>query len=113
VSEAVNALESKVSEGRAGARRSALSGAHERAGASARVEDGWLVPASYGDAGAEYEAVRGAAGAGVFDLSSRGRVEVGGAEAVQFLNGMMTNDVATLAEGAWMHAAFQIGRAHV
>jgi folate-binding protein YgfZ len=31
---------------------------------------------------------------------------VSGAEAVQFLNGMLTNDVALLEEGAWMHAAF-------
>ena len=53
---------------------------------------------------AEYEAVRGG-GAGLFDLSTRGRIEVSGAEAVQFLNGMLTNDVATLEEGAWMHAA--------
>jgi folate-binding protein YgfZ len=54
---------------------------------------------------AEYEAVRGV-GAGLFDLSARGRVEVSGAEAVMFLNGMLTNDVAGLEEGAWMHAAF-------
>ena len=54
---------------------------------------------------AEYEAVRGG-GAGLFDLSARGRVEVSGAEAVPFLNGMLTNDVAGLGEGAWMHAAF-------
>src|SRR5688572_33360751 len=54
---------------------------------------------------AEYEAVRGG-GAGLFDLSSRGRVEVSGAEAVMFLNGMLTNDVARLEDGAWMHAAF-------
>jgi folate-binding protein YgfZ len=54
---------------------------------------------------AEYEAVRGG-GAGLFDLSTRGRVEVSGGEAVQFLNGMLTNDVAKLEEGAWMHAAF-------
>ncbi len=60
--------------------------------------------AHYGDA--EYEAVRGGAGAGLFDLSSRGRVEVSGGEAVQFLNGMLTNDVAALEDGAWMHAAF-------
>jgi folate-binding protein YgfZ len=53
---------------------------------------------------AGYEAVRGG-GAGLFDLSARGRVEVSGAEAVQFLNGMLTNDVARLEEGAWMHAA--------
>jgi folate-binding protein YgfZ len=98
-------VESEVS-GAASARRSVLSEAHERAGASARVEDGWLVPAAFGDAGAEYEAVRGGGGAGLFDLSSRGRVEVSGAEAVQFLNGMLTNDVAALADGAWMHGAF-------
>ena len=54
---------------------------------------------------AEYEAVRGG-GAGLFDLSSRGRVEVSGGEAVKFLNGMLTNDVAGLEDGAWMHAAF-------
>jgi folate-binding protein YgfZ len=54
---------------------------------------------------AEYEAVRGG-GAGLFDLSARGRVEVSGGEAVQFLNGMLTNDVARLEDGAWMHAAF-------
>ncbi|HLM56017.1 MAG TPA: glycine cleavage T C-terminal barrel domain-containing protein [Pyrinomonadaceae bacterium] len=62
-------------------------------------------PDSSGDWRAEYEAVRGGA-AGLFDLSARGRVEVWGGEAVKFLNGMVTNDVAALAEGAWMHAAF-------
>lgn len=61
--------------------------------------------ASYGDTQAEYEAVRGG-GAGLFDLSARGRIEVSGAEAVTFLNGMLTNDVARLEEGAWMQAAF-------
>jgi folate-binding protein YgfZ len=53
---------------------------------------------------AEYEAVRGG-GAGLFDLSARGRIEVRGAEAVQFLNGLITNDVKALASGAWMYAA--------
>jgi folate-binding protein YgfZ len=97
--------ESRVFEG-AAARRSALFEAQERAGASMREQDGWLLASAFGDAGAEYEAVRGGAGAGLFDLSSRGRVEVSGAEAVQFLNGMITNDIAALADGAWMHAAF-------
>ena len=55
-------------------------------------------------AAVEYEAVRGG-GAGLFDLSARGRIEVRGAEAVQFLNGLITNDVKTLAPGAWMNAA--------
>src|SRR5947209_5168627 len=90
--------------GETAVRHSPLEAAHARAGASMREQDGCLVPAHYGDAGAEYDSVRG--GAGVFDLSSRGRVRVSGGEAVQFLNGMLTNDVARLADGAWMHAAF-------
>lgn len=77
-----------------------------QAGASMREEDGCVVAAHYGDPRAEYEAVRGGSEAGLFDLSSRGRVEVSGAEAVQFLNGMLTNDVAKLEDGAWMQAAF-------
>lgn len=58
------------------------------------------------EAHTEYEAVRGGSGAGLFDLSARGRVRVSGGEAVQFLNGLVTNDVKTLAPGAWMLAAF-------
>ncbi len=81
-----------------------LEEAHARARASFAERDGYLVPASYGDAGGEYEAVRGG-GAGLSDLSPRGRIEVRGREAVQFLNGLVTNDVKTLAPGAWMLAA--------
>jgi folate-binding protein YgfZ len=53
----------------------------------------------------EYAAVR-EGGAGVIDLSNRGRVRVSGTEAVQFLNGLITNDMKTLAENHWMPAAF-------
>lgn len=53
----------------------------------------------------EYEIVRGG-GAGIIDLSQRGRIEVSGREAVQFLNGLITNDVKALEDGAWMLAAF-------
>jgi len=88
------------------ARRLALEETHRRHGAAMVEREGWLLPANYGDAAAEYEAVRGWHSAGLFDLSARGRVEVSGAEAVQFLNGMITNDVKTLAAGAWMPAAF-------
>ncbi|HLL77608.1 MAG TPA: aminomethyltransferase family protein [Pyrinomonadaceae bacterium] len=88
------------------ARRLALEETHRRHGAAMVEREGWLLPANYGDAAAEYEAVRGSASAGLFDLSARGRVEVSGAEAVQFLNGMITNDVKTLEAGAWMPAAF-------
>jgi folate-binding protein YgfZ len=87
------------------ARRLPLEESHLRAGATLAGRDGWLLPADYGDAAAEYEAVRGD-GAGLIDLSARGRVEVSGREAVQFLNGLVTNDVKALAPGASMPAAF-------
>lgn len=53
----------------------------------------------------EYSAVRDG-GAGLIDLSSRGRILVSGAEAVMFLNGLITNDLKTLAMNSWMPAAF-------
>src|SRR5687768_16944724 len=53
----------------------------------------------------EYSAVR-EAGAGLIDLSERGRVRVGGSEATMFLNGLITNDMKTLVENRWMPAAF-------
>jgi folate-binding protein YgfZ len=54
---------------------------------------------------AEYQAVRDG-GVGLIDLSSRGRISVSGAEAVMFLNGLITNDLKTLGENRWMPAAF-------
>src|SRR5438094_746668 len=54
---------------------------------------------------AEYSTVRHG-GAGLIDLSSRGRLLVSGSEAVMFLNGLVTNDMKTLAVNNWMPAAF-------
>jgi folate-binding protein YgfZ len=53
----------------------------------------------------EYSAVRDG-GAGIIDLSSRGRLLVSGSEAVMFLNGLITNDMKTLALNSWMPAVF-------
>ena len=53
----------------------------------------------------DYEAVR-EGGAGLIDLSDRGRIRVSGSEAVMFLNGLVTNDMKSLAEHRWMGAAF-------
>jgi folate-binding protein YgfZ len=86
-------------------RTSPLAETHQRLGALMKDVGEWLLPASYGDVTAEYRAVR-EGGAGLFDFSSRGRIEVRGSEAVQFLNGLITNDVKTLIGGAWMRAAF-------
>ena len=54
----------------------------------------------------EYEVVRDG-GAGLIDLSAaRGRIRVSGSEATIFLNGLITNDVKSLAPNRWMPAVF-------
>lgn len=53
----------------------------------------------------DYSAVRNG-GAGLLDLSARGRILVSGSEAIMFLNGLITNDMKTLAINSWMPAAF-------
>src|ERR1041385_2366611 len=54
---------------------------------------------------AEYTAVRDG-GAGLIELSERGRIRVSGSEATMFLNGLVTNDVKSLGEDRWMPAVF-------
>lgn len=53
----------------------------------------------------DYLAVR-EGGAGLIDLSSRGRILVSGSDAATFLNGLVTNDVKNLAVNRWIPAAF-------
>ncbi len=85
--------------------KSPLDETHTRLGAEMFVQNGWSAPANYGDTLLEYASVR-EGGVGVIDLSPRGRMLVSGTEAIQFLNGLITNDMKTLAEGHWMPAAF-------
>jgi folate-binding protein YgfZ len=87
------------------ARKLVLDEMHRTSGAAMMERDGWSVPASYGDDLFEYAAIR-EHGIGLIDLSSRGRLVVTGSEAVAFLNGLITNDMKTLAENHWMQAVF-------
>ncbi len=86
-------------------RQLALHESHRGSGALMAEQDGWSVPTSFGDDLLEYAAVR-EGGVGLLDLSSRGRLLVKGSEAVAFLNGLITNDMKTLAENQWMPAVF-------
>jgi len=83
----------------------ALDPVHRSLGAVMVERDGWFLPASYGDELFEYASVR-ERGAGLIDLSARGRLMVTGSEAVPFLNGLITNDMKTLEENRWMAAVF-------
>jgi folate-binding protein YgfZ len=85
-------------------RKLALNETHARLGAAMAACAGWSVPTSYGDVAQEYASVRDSAG--LIDLSPRGRFVVSGSEAVQFLNGLITNDMRMLEPNTWMPAAF-------
>lgn len=87
------------------AKRLALEEVHALYGAAFRDEDGWRVPAHYGDGDSEYRSLR-EDGGGLIDLSSRGRIGVTGSEALMFVNGLVTNDMKTLDANRWMPAVF-------
>jgi folate-binding protein YgfZ len=76
---------------------------HQAAGAVFAEVNGQEVAAHYGDWLAEYAALR--EGAGVLDLSFRGRLCVLGADAQRFLNGQVTNNVKDLPVGQGCYAA--------
>jgi folate-binding protein YgfZ len=92
-------------------RATALHEALKMAGAIFADTFGWAVAASYGDERGEHDAVRGAAG--LIDLSLGGAIKVGGKEAVQFLNGLVTNNVKTLEQGKGIRAGFLTGHGKV
>lgn len=62
------------------------------------------LPKDYGDLRGEYDAIRG--GVAVLDLSAAGKLQLSGKNAVQFLNGLVSNDVKSLEAGDGVLAAF-------
>ncbi len=84
--------------------RLALDDVHR--GLAARMEDagGHVLPRDYGDVAAEYAALR--RGAGLIDRSPLGKATVTGRDRLAFLQGMLTNDVKSLAPGQGAAAAF-------
>src|SRR3954463_6480818 len=62
-------------------------------------------PAAPGAVAAEeYRALR--EGCGLLDRCERGKLALSGPDAVEFLNGQVTNELATLAPGEGRYAAF-------
>ena len=72
---------------------------------------GWTMARDYGDVLAECQAVRERAG--LLDLTYYGVLKVSGQEAVQFLNGLVTNDVKGLEVHKGMRAAFLTGHGKI
>lgn len=65
---------------------------------NARIVDfaGWLMPVQYSGIADEHEACRKKVG--LFDVSHMGEIRVRGTEALSFLNKLVTNDVAKIAD---------------
>ena len=84
--------------------KTALSAEHAQLGAQPMEQLGWEMSAHYGDLTQEYQTVR--KGAGLIDLSHRGRIEITGKNRVQFLQGLVSNDVKALKSGNGVFAAF-------
>lgn len=70
---------------------------HLRYGGKIVEFGGWSMPVQYSGIIAEHRAVREKAG--LFDVSHMGEVMVGGPEALAYLQRIVTNDVAQLADG--------------
>lgn len=83
-------------------KRSPLEEWHRKKGA--RFGPGGAVPEDFGDAAAEYRAVRTAVG--LLDRSSHALLRLTGGDRAAFLNGMVSNDVGSLAAGEGVVAAF-------
>lgn len=92
-------------------KRSPLYQSQKERGATFGMSAGWEMPASYADHLSEHLAVRKEVG--LIDLSHHGSIKVWGSEAVQFLNGLVTNNVKELTPGKGMRAAFLTGHGKV
>ncbi|MEP6808863.1 MAG: glycine cleavage system aminomethyltransferase GcvT [Chthoniobacterales bacterium] len=70
---------------------------HRRAGAKIIPFGGWLMPVQYTSISDEHQAVRQAVG--VFDISHMGQLVASGSGSAEWLNRMLTNNVARLEIG--------------
>lgn len=75
----------------------ALREAHAAMGAVFTTAEGWAVPATYGDPGLEYEALRSRAA--VFDRSARSRILVTGTDAAELLGRVLAGHPEEIEEG--------------
>jgi glycine cleavage system T protein (aminomethyltransferase) len=84
-------------------KRTPLSALHEARGAQWMEYHGWEIPACYSGVGEEYQALQ--EGAGIIDLSHRGKMRITGRDRRTWLNGQVTQDVKNLPDGRGAYAA--------
>jgi folate-binding protein YgfZ len=79
-----------------------LSEFHGSNGAVFAERDGWLLPIHFGNAAAEYKAVRSTAG--LIDRCHRGLLQFTGPDRLSFLQGMLSNDLRDIEPGEGQYA---------
>ena len=85
-------------------KRSKLYETHLKLGATVVERAGWDVPDHYGDAVAEHHTVRN--GAGIMDLSHRGKIRITGEDRVKWLQSVISNDILPLSPGQGIYSTF-------
>jgi len=84
---------------------------HVQRGASFMEQQGWNVPAHYGDAVAEHHAVQRTVG--IMDLSHRGKILVTGDDRVKWLQRIISNDILPLTTGEGVYSGFLTHKGHM
>src|SRR5258708_1676619 len=85
-------------------KRTPLNSAHGRLGGRMVEFGGWDMPVQYA-AGTMTEHLRTRSHAGLFDVSHMGEIEVRGADAIPFVNRLVSNDAAKLVDGQAQYSA--------
>lgn len=85
-----------------GLKRTPLFNEHEKCGGKIIDFSGWALPVQYEGLVQEHVAVRERAG--LFDVSHMGEVMVEGADAMAYVQNLVTNDVGRLLDGQVMYA---------
>jgi len=91
--------------------KSTMDEIHRALGAVIEMRNGAEEVRSYGDPVSEHRAVRSRAG--LIDQSYRGKIRLTGRDRVDFLHGMVTNDIKKLGPGNGLYAAFTNDKARM
>jgi glycine cleavage system T protein len=76
----------------------------QASGADFKTSGGWETARSYGNPVMEHQSVRNQAG--LIDQSHRGKLRLKGKDRIDFLHGMVTNDIKKLTPGTGLYAVF-------
>src|SRR2546426_172210 len=85
-------------------KRTPLNNAHRKLGGRMVEFSGWDMPVQY-PAGTVAEHLRARTHAGLFDVSHMGEIDVRGADAIRFVNRLVSNDASKLVEGQAQYSA--------